>query len=127
MNISFRLALTEYKNWMQCPRYIPVDSHKRPHYSTAEANKLSYSFVCPIIIWNTKNRTGERAITDVLQEDEKKTAEPEVGRRQEQHAGRATVKSGYKSTVKFQFKSVFFMTCGPVSGLVNYIYTTCYT
>ena len=80
MNISFRLALTEYKNWMQCPRYIPVDSHKGPHYSTAVANSLSYSFVSPIIIYNTRNTTGEREIPDVLQEEEKKTAETEVGR-----------------------------------------------
>ena len=73
------IGLIEYKNWLQCPRYIPVDSHKRSH-STAVANSLSYLFVSPIIIWNTRNTSGERQMTDVLQEEDKKTAETEVGR-----------------------------------------------
>ena len=50
------MALIEYKNWMQWPRYIPVDSHNRTHYSTAVANNLSYSFLYPIIIQNTRKK-----------------------------------------------------------------------
>ena len=73
---------------MQRPRYIPVDSHKRPHYSTAVANSLSCSIVSPVIICNTRNATGEREITDVLQEEEKKTAETEVGRLQKERKWR---------------------------------------
>jgi len=80
--ISFRLALIQYKNWMQWPRYIPVDSHKRSHYSTAVAYSLSCSFVSPIIIYNTRNTSGEREMNDVLQEEDKKTAETEVCRLQ---------------------------------------------
>jgi len=82
VNISFRLALIEYKNWMQCPRYSPVDSHKRSHYSTAVANSLPYLFVSSVIIYNTRNTTGEQDMTGVLHEEDKKTTETELGRLQ---------------------------------------------
>jgi len=72
------MALIEYKNWMQCPPYIAVHSHNRSHYSTAVANSLSYSLY-PQLLWNTRNTTGEREMTDVLQEEDTKTAETEVG------------------------------------------------
>jgi hypothetical protein len=78
VNYCEHILPVEYNNWMQCPRYIPIDSQKRSQYSTTEVNNLSYSFVSSIIIQNTRNKTGDGKITDVLQKEEK-TAQPEAG------------------------------------------------